>query len=282
MTERAIRMSIVTPSLNQRDFIQEALESVRLQNYANTEHLVIDGGSTDGTVQYLESLSGKPGWEHLYWLSEPDKGQGDALNKGFRKASGEVIGWLNSDDLYRPGCFDKVISAFSKHPEVDLFYGDYTWIDEKGQLLQIRREIDFNAFVLLYHRTLCVPSTSSFFRRRIFEDNNFIDIDYHYIMDWEFFVRLVVREYRLQHLPALLADFRWQSNSKTCRHVDRECSEKDRIVARYAPSLRALPRGLDWACLRVLRALAATRYWGEKGLRGYYFKRWLSSLSAPL
>lgn len=268
-------MSIVTPSFNQRDFIQGTLESVRLQNYANTEHLVIDGGSTDGTVQYLESLSGKPGWEHLCWVSEPDNGQSDALNKGFRRASGEIVGWLNSDDLYRPGCFEKVLNAFSEHPEVDVFYGDYTWIDEEGRLLQVRREIGFNAFVLLYHRTLCVPSPSSFFRRRIFEQNNFIDIDYHYSMDWEFFVRLVVRGYQLQHLPELLADFRWQSNSKTCKYVDRGRCERDRIVARYAPALKALPRGADRVCLGVLRALAATRYWGEKGLRGYYFKRWL-------
>src|SRR6266481_9084813 len=95
------KISIVTPSYNQRAFLEVALESVRAQNYPSLEHIVVDGASTDGTVEYLRSLTWKRGWEHLHWISEPDEGQSDALNKGFKMAAGTIVGWLNSDDVYR-------------------------------------------------------------------------------------------------------------------------------------------------------------------------------------
>src|ERR1700756_3819113 len=94
-----LKISIVTPSFNQASFLKEALESVARQNYPAVEHIVVDGGSTDGSVELLKAYSGRNGWAHLRWISEPDEGQSDALNKGFKMASGEIIGWLNSDDL---------------------------------------------------------------------------------------------------------------------------------------------------------------------------------------
>jgi len=271
----APKISIVTPSYNQASFIEEALHSVKNQNYPSLEHIVVDGASTDRTVSILQEYSQKPDWQHLRWVSEPDQGQSDALNKGFRMASGEIVGWLNSDDLYRSSCFDKVAEAFSSHLDVDVLYGDYTWIDEKGHLLQIRREIEFNRFVLLYHRTLCVPSPSSFFKRRIFDEGNFIDVTYHYSMDWEFFLRLVRRGYQFQHLPELLADFRWQSESKTSKYVGGLLyQDRDRLVTQYSPLLAKSPRAVRPVCLGVLRVGAACRYWSEKLLRGYYFQQW--------
>jgi glycosyltransferase involved in cell wall biosynthesis len=268
------KISIVTPSYNQAEFLEEALLSVHDQNYPNIEHIVIDGASRDRSVSMLREYSGKPGWQHLRWVSESDEGQSDALNKGFKMASGDIVGWLNSDDLYRPGCFDKVSRAFMSRPNVDVFYGDYTWIDEKGRVFQIRREIEFNLFVLLYHRTLCVPSPSSFFKRRIFDEGNLIDPTYHYSMDWEFSLRLARQGYRFQHLPELLADFRWQPDSKTSKHVDRQCQDRDRIVGEYSVVLKKVPRAARPFCLAALRIGAASRYWSEKLLRGYYFSQW--------
>src|SRR4051812_3023478 len=117
MTESMPRISIVTPSFNQRAFLMEALESVRQQNHGNVEHLVFDGGSTDGSVELLQECSRRPEWAHLKWVSERDGGQSDALNKGFRMASGDLVGWLNSDDRYRPGCFDLVKKAEASAPD---------------------------------------------------------------------------------------------------------------------------------------------------------------------
>jgi len=270
-------ISIVTPSFNQVPYIAEALRSVKDQRFPAVEHIVIDGGSTDGTVEYLQSLSGHPDWRHLRWISEPDNGQSEALNKGFRMATGGVIGWLNSDDRYRPGCFEKVAGAFSTNSAVDVLYGDFTWIDEHGRFLQIRREVTFNPFVLLYHRTLCVPSPSSFFRRKIFDDGNFIDVSFDYSMDWEFFVRLHLNGYRFQHLQATIADFRWQPNSKSSKCLAGQHRDRDRILDQYAAPLQKCPPATRPLCLLGLRSAAALRYWSEKFVRGYYFERWFQS-----
>ena len=186
-------ISIVTPSFNQADFIGEALESVRLQNYGNWEHVVMDGASTDGTIDLLRRETETEEQQKLSWISEKDNGQSQALNKGFRRANGDIIGWLNSDDRYRAGCFDHVIRAFTGNPDADIIYGDYVLVDEFGKALKIRREIEFNAFILLYHHVLYIPTTATFFRRRIFTEGNWLDERFQYAMDLEFFIRLSER-----------------------------------------------------------------------------------------
>jgi glycosyltransferase involved in cell wall biosynthesis len=267
------RISIVTPSFNQRRFIERALESVRDQSYPSVEHLVFDGGSTDGTVEYLQSLSGKSEWGHLRWTSEADRGQSDAINKGFRMATGDIVGWLNSDDLYRSGCFAGVAKAYVNYT-ADILYGDTTWVDENNDLLQIRREISFNRFVMLYHRVLCVPTAATFFKRCIFDAGNFVDLQYKYSMDLEFFLRLASLGYRFKHVPALWADFRWHQDSKSSVYSSLQFEERDRILPLYSPLFRALrPVALNRMALGIVRFAAAFRYWGEKLVRGYYFER---------
>ncbi len=270
---RPLSISIVTPSFNQAPFIGEALDSVRGQNYQNVEHLVVDGESTDGTVAMLGGLSSRPGWGHLRWTSGADRGQSDALNQGFARASCDIVGWLNSDDRYLPGCFEQVAAAFARHPDVDVLYGDYRWIDEGGKAYRLRREIEFSRFVLLYHRVLYIPTTATFFRRRVFDEGNFLDERLHYALDFEFFVRLAQRAYRFRHLPALLADFRFQPNSKTCVAPHKQLDEKRRIMEDYSPILR----GLRWPVMRrggsaLLSSSAAALRYSEKLLRGYYFE----------
>src|SRR3981081_3138601 len=223
-------ISIVTPSFNQARFIGDALESVRLQNNENCEHLVIDGMSTDGTVDLLRNQTATAKRQTMYWISEKDTGQSEALNKGFRRAKGEIIGWLNSDDRYRIGSFDHIVQAFEENPKVDIFYGDYVMVDETGKVLKIRREIEFNAFILLYHRILYIPTTATFFRRRIFEEGNGLDESLQYAMDLEFFIRLSGRGYRFRHIPQLLADFRMQPNSKTCSFPELQRAEHQQVV----------------------------------------------------
>src|SRR5258706_13238871 len=161
-------ISIVTPSFNQANYIGEALASVRLQNNENWEHLVIDGVSTDGTIDLLRGQTKNGDQQKMFWLSEKDGGQSEALNKGFRRATGEIVGWLNSDDRYRAKCFERVVHAFEDNPDVDIIYGDYLIVDEAGKGLKIKREIEFNAFVFFYHRILYIPTTSKFFFPTIF------------------------------------------------------------------------------------------------------------------
>jgi glycosyltransferase involved in cell wall biosynthesis len=267
-------ISIVTPSFNQKSFIGEALESVQLQNHEYYEHLVIDGVSTDGTVDLLRGRAANKRYRKMSWISEEDSGQSEALNKGFRRAKGEIIGWLNSDDRYRPGCFEHVIQAFKNHPETDIFYGDYRVVNETGRLLQIRREIDFNPFVLFYHRILYIPTTATFFRRRVFEEGNWLDEKLQYAMDSEFFIRLTQRGYRFKHIPHLLSDFRMQPQSKTCLLADRQRLEHRQIIFSTAPILRRLKSSRSkFLMLALLQSVACVRRYSEKMLKGYYWKQ---------
>jgi glycosyltransferase involved in cell wall biosynthesis len=267
-------ISVVTPSFNQVSFIGEALESVRVQNNEYCEHLVIDGMSTDGTIDLLRDQATNKEQRNMFWISERDSGQSEALNKGFRWAKGEIIGWLNSDDRYRVGCFEHIIQAFGDNPEVDIFYGDYQMVDEAGRVLEIRREIEFSAFILRYHRVLYIPTTATFFRRRIFEEGNWLDEKLHYAMDLEFFIRLSERGYRFKHVPQLLADFRMQPKSKTCSSPDLQRLEHRQVIFATAPLLRRLksPR-LRGLMLTLLQSIACVRRYSEKMLRGYYWER---------
>jgi len=266
-------ISIITPSFNQASFIGAALESVRLQNNNNCEHLVIDGMSTDGTIDLLRDQTTNGEQQNMFWVSERDSGQSEALNKGFRRANGEIIGWLNSDDRYRANCFEHVIQTFEDYPEVDIIYGDYLMVDEVGKVLKIRREIEFNAFILLYHRILYIPTAATFFRRRIFDEGNLLDEKLQYAMDLEFFIRLSERGYRFKHIPHLLADFRMQPNSKTCRSPDRQRMEHQQVVCAASPIFRRVKSpGLRDIVLTLLRSAACLRRYSEKMLRGYYWE----------
>jgi len=276
------RISIVTPSYNQASFIEEALQTVKDQSYPSVEHIVVDGASTDRTVSILQQYSQKPDWHHLRWVSEPDQGQSDALNKGFRVATGDIIGWLNSDDGYRSSCFQTVIEAFEKNPDVDVLYGDYTWINESGRIVQIRREIEFSRFILSYHRVLYIPSTATFFRRRVFDDGNFIDAKYHYAMDYEYFLRLVHKGYRFKHVPRLLANFRWHPSSKTGAHPEKQLAEHDAIAMRYSGTLRGLEsHAAKKLALCALRVAAAGLRYSEKLVRGYYLRQFYPPREGP-
>jgi glycosyltransferase involved in cell wall biosynthesis len=270
-----LSISIVTPSFNQGAYIGEALASVRNQSQQCLEHLVMDGGSGDDTTAILLHYSEEERWGHLQWVSEPDAGQSHALNKGFAKAQGDIVGWLNSDDRYRPGCFERVIEVFRRHPDVDIVYGDYTCIDEAGTVSQIRREIAFSKFILLYHKVLYVPSTATFFRRRIFDEGNRLDEHLHYALDFDFFVRLAASGYRFQHIPAVLADFRYQPSSKSCSSSHKQLAEVDAIMRLHSPFLRRLPTpALRSVAVVLLRSSAGLLRYSEKLMRGYYFDRY--------
>lgn len=269
-----LSLSIVTPSFNQAPYIDEALLSVASQGHGDVEHLVMDGGSRDGTLDILRRRSTEIGATHLRWVSEPDDGQSNALNKGFGQARGDIVGWLNSDDRYRPGCFDYITRVFREHPEVDILYGDYTWIDESGRVFRIRREIEFSYFILLYHRVPYIPSTATFFRRRVFDEGHRLDESLHYAMDFDFFVRLAIQGYRFMHVPALLADFRFQPASKTCSAGHKQLEEINTIMHQYSPVLRKLHKPVSRrVTATVLRSCAGALRYSEKLLRGYYFNQ---------
>ncbi len=267
-----MKISIVTPSLNQGRYLREALESVRTQGHPYVEHLVLDGGSKDETVTLLQSFAGYAEWQHLSWSSEPDGGQSEALNRGFDEATGDIIGWLNSDDRYRAGCFDHVVKAFAENPDTDVVYGDFTVMNQDGNMLQVRKEIDFSRFILLYHRVSYIPTPSTFFRRRVFDDGNRLHLNLHYAMDYEFFLRLADAGYKIRHIPYVLADFRLHPKSKSCSHESSQEQEKRQITLDFSPISRMTGSPLfRRIALSAMQSIACLMRYAEKLLRGYYF-----------
>ena len=219
-----MKISVVTASYNQGSFIEEAIESVHTQNSGAFEHIIQDNCSTDSTQEILKKHS------HLRVITGPDKGQSDALNKGFKAVSGDIIGWLNADDKYLPGCFRAVVDFFENNPQCDIVYGDYRVIDKDGKVLKLRKEIPFDLFMLKYLHVLCIPSTASFFRKKIFDDGNFLDTRYQFAMDYEFFLRLALKGYQFRHIPVFLADFRTHGESKSFRHEILQRQEREQAL----------------------------------------------------
>jgi glycosyltransferase involved in cell wall biosynthesis len=216
LTANKLTFSIVTPSFNQAVFLPDALESVHSQGYGGqVEHIVIDGGSTDGSLHLLQSA------RHLSWVSEPDRGQSHALNKGFEMTTGELIGWLNADDFYLEDSFARVASYAAAHPDVDVIYGDCVFVDGSGGLLRSKNEHHFDRDILLYYGCF-IPTTSTFFRRRVLErDLLHLKEDLHYLMDYELFLRMSSGGACFGWLPEELAAFRWHEGNKSYHATER-------------------------------------------------------------
>lgn len=221
------KISIVTPSFNQAQYIEETIKSVLSQDYPCLEHLVIDGGSTDGTLDILRRYE-----SHLHWVSEPDRGQADAINKGFHQCTGEIVAWLNSDDLYLPGALHQVANLFNQHPGVDVVYGDYHLIDQTGRLLLTRREISFDYNILLYGLNY-ISQPATFFRRGVFDSVGYLDDTLHYGLDWEYWLRIASHGGRFAHLPSYLAATRWHTQAKTLIAPPQMYAEHQAIRAKY-------------------------------------------------
>jgi glycosyltransferase involved in cell wall biosynthesis len=258
-----VKISIITPSFNQGPFIADAIESVLLQKYNNFEHIIVDNCSTDETASILAR------YPHVKVICEKDRGQSDALNKGFKAATGDIVGWLNADDKYLPGCFDAILKAFAQKPSSDIIYGDYRFVDAKGGLIRVRKELGFDMFMLKYLHVLYIPTTTSFFRRKVFDQGNFIDISYHYAMDYEFFVRLAQRGYKFGHVPKVMADFRWHEGNKSLA-LKKAQDEQTRALFDHDPFLRSVPVVCRGSVRSFFMLLARVKRTGLKLIRGAY------------
>jgi glycosyltransferase involved in cell wall biosynthesis len=189
-------------AFNQAAFVEETLRSVLEQDYRHKEYLVIDGNSTDGSAEIIRRYADRL----TYWVSEPDRGQSHAINKGFALARGEVLGWVNSDDTLLSGALATVAKCFVEHPEIDLVYGDYGYTDSEGRVLLRRRLFDSMSYeTLLYHDYLGQPAV--FFRRSLLDRVGPVDEQLYYHMDWELFLRMW-KVCRPLHVPVCLATSR--------------------------------------------------------------------------
>jgi len=205
------KVTIVTPSFNQAKYLEQTIISVLNQDYPNIEYIIIDGGSTDGSVEIIKKYQEKLS----YWISEPDKGQSNAINKGFKHATGKIYNWLNSDDLLMPSAVKIAVYYLNKYPEVGLIYGNRTVIDGKGNFLYLLERPSFNPKV--FPHQWGIPQETAFFRRECWQITKGLYESLQYCMDDDLFFRLS-KITRFYHVPFVLGTFRRHTQSKTVLH----------------------------------------------------------------
>jgi glycosyltransferase involved in cell wall biosynthesis len=255
------KISIVTPSYNQGKFLEETILSVINQNYSNLEYLIIDGGSNDNSVEIIRKYE-----KHLaYWVSEKDNGQSDAINKGFRKVTGEIICWLNSDDILIDGALHNVVNCFRDNKELDLVNGNLLLIDENSKILSghfILKQKNWYAKRGIYY----VSQPSMFWKRRVFDTVGLLREDFHASMDREFLIRIFKNNFKIGHLEKILAAFRMHSTSKSSAGWENRDYLRDLKVLRnlYGNGYGGKPKFL----YKLI-------YGSEKLIKGIYLKKWL-------
>jgi GT2 family glycosyltransferase len=191
------RISIVTPSFNQAAYLEQTLRSVIEQGYPDLEYIVIDGASSDGSVEIIRRYE-----RHLkYWVSEPDHGQAEAVNKGLAQVSGEIIGWLNSDDYYLPGALQAAAQAFQEHPDCGLIYGDVLAVDGAGVVINELRYNQWTLEDLMSFNIIGQPAV--FLRRSVLEQAGWLDVRFHFLLDHQLWLRMA------QLAPILYVPERW-------------------------------------------------------------------------
>jgi glycosyltransferase involved in cell wall biosynthesis len=212
-------ISVVTPSYNQAEYISDTLSSIKNQSYNNIEHIVVDGQSHDGTHDILRKHEKD---YNLKWQSAPDNGQSDAINTGFDRVSGDIIGWLNSDDVYFDTDVFKRVAKYFNNNDADVIYGDIGYIDAESTVGGMDVRPDFDPRLLRYRSTIAQPA--AFFSKTVVSEER-LDPEFHFTMDWEFWIRLSeCRSFDFHHVPDVLAGFRRHETQKT---EDQESMERE-------------------------------------------------------
>lgn len=267
MIERPL-VSIVVPSLNQGRFLAQAVHSVLAQGYPRVELIVIDGGSTDDTLSVLKSFA-----ERVRWVSEKDEGQSHAVNKGWRMARGDILGWLNADDFLAADAVTRAVNALTADRDLAGVYGDCIYIDEAGRVLGKYPAEDFDYEKLVTRAEDFIPQPGVFLRREAVERAGMLDESLHYVMDYDLWLRMGMRA-RLQYLRNEMARARLHGGAKTLSSAPRFGEELARVFERlvshpeFPPALSSQKHTI--LCNAFIHA-ASYCFWGGETRRARHY-----------
>jgi glycosyltransferase involved in cell wall biosynthesis len=229
-------VSIITPSYNQAQFLEEAMRSVLEQDYANLEYWVIDGKSKDGSQELIKSYSDRL----TGWLSEKDKGQADGINKGFARSKGEIVAWLNSDDRYLPGAVRSAVTLFQKYPEAAFVYSDVESIDEAGKSFNLMRYGHWKLADLMQFNIIGQPGV--FMNRQVLEKTGYLDLSYHYLLDHQLWLRMAALAAPVYAEKQVWAQARIHSKAKNVADAEKFGPEAFRLAKWIGSDERFYPQ----------------------------------------
>lgn len=234
-------VTIVTPSYNQGRYIRDTIESVLSQNYPRIEYIIVDNKSNDNTLDIVREYG-----DRFTFVCEKDHGQSDAINKGFRMAKGEIVAWLNSDDIYEPGCIQRAVLEFQNHPGLGLVYGDGYIIDEKGKKIKSFQAVqEFCRWDLINVQDY-ILQPAAFIRKSCLEEAGYLDTSLHWCMDWDLWIRLS-KITHVKYVSEYFACSREYSGTKTSTGGRKRLLEIKKLMQKYSGRRWPLGYGLYWA-----------------------------------
>lgn len=199
-------ISIITPSYNSEIYIEDTIQSIKNQTYKNIEHIIIDGDSTDKTIKIIKN------YPNVKFISEPDNGMYDAINKGLKIAQGDILAYLNSDDLYLPDTIKTAVECFQENSDLDIIYGDCRIIDEKGRPLYIHKAPEFDWDFFINRHSLLITQPTAFWTKSSIKKYGYFDTSYNYSSDYDFFMKVFAGK-KVKHTGKIMAEFRSHQNA---------------------------------------------------------------------
>lgn len=265
------KVSIITPSYNQGEYLEETILSVLNQTYGNIEYIVIDGGSTDNSVDIIRKYEERI----TFWCSEKDKGQADAINKGLKRATGDMVCWINSDDVLYPNFVEKIVNYFVAHPDVDFLYGDV----EQGADMQhatMRRGEVIDYPTMLRTLRVPIPQQATMWRKSVMDKIGYLDPQWHVLLDREYFMR-IAQHCVIEYLPGVVAFFRNHENAKSIAEWHKWMPELEKYYVTlfedsnfpYQHLKKESMASMYWECYRIAVSC------NEKQALRYYLKKLL-------
>jgi GT2 family glycosyltransferase len=266
-------VSVITPSFNQAKYLEETIHSVLEQDYPRLEYIVVDGGSSDGSVEIIRTYEDRLAW----WVSEKDSGQGEAINKGLSHTNGHILAWLNSDDYYLPGTISAAVTAFEENPDAVLVYGNMFAVDENGEPLNFLRYEQLNLEDLLCFQIIGQPAV--FFRREALEKAGFLDSTYHFLLDHHLWLRIALWG-KIVHMDETWAAARYHAQAKNRARAAEFGHEAFRILdwaQRTQPQLAPVMAKVNRRARASAHRLDA-RYLLDGGQPAGALKAWMRAL----